>query len=215
MGFDFAAFNFIDYGIIVVLVVSGLMSTLRGMTREALGLAGWPLSILVAKFSAPQLEPIILDIISIEGLSQALAWAIPFAITVVLWFVLASLMAPGLKRAGLGALDRWLGVIFGLIRGFLLVLIAYTTAVIAVEGEDKLPTQVSEAQFAPMLRASATTLSVVIPTDMRDRVLENVPATEIEGVDEIIENIEAPVTEGNSAITDSLNLLNDEVETDQ
>lgn len=215
MGFDLAALNFIDYAIIVVLVVSGLMSTLRGMTREALGLAGWPLSILVAKFTAPYLEPVVLDIITVEGLSQALAWAIPFAITVVFWFIMASLMSPGLKRAGLGALDRWLGVVFGLIRGFLLVLIAYTTAVVAVEGEDRLPVQVSEAQFAPVLRASATTLSAVIPTEMRDRILENVPATELKSADDILEDIEAPVSEGNSALTDSLNLLNDEVEDDQ
>ena len=215
MGFDIAALNFVDYAIIVVLVVSGLMSTLRGMTREALGLAGWPLSILVAKFTAPYLEPVILDIITVDGLSQALAWALPFAVTVVIWFILASLLSPGLKRAGLGALDRWLGVIFGLVRGFLIVLIAYTTAAVAVDGEDKLPTQVSEAQFAPIMRASATTLSVVIPTEMRDRILQNVPASEIDGVDDIIENIEAPVTEGNSAITDGLELLSDETDNNQ
>ena len=138
MSFDIIAFNFVDYAIVVVLVVSALMSTLRGMTREALGLVGWPISIFAAKYSAPVLEPTITEIINIEGLSQALAWSIPFALVVVAWFVLASLISPGLKRAGLGSLDRWLGVVFGLIRGFLLVLIAYTTAAVALEGEKNL-----------------------------------------------------------------------------
>jgi len=50
---------------------------------------------------------------------------------------------------------------------------------------------------------------------MRDRILQNVPASEIDGVDDIIENIEAPVTEGNSAITDGLELLSDETDNNQ
>ena len=43
---------------------------------------------------------------------------LPFAATVIVWFLFASLLSPGLTRAGLGSLDRWLGVIFGVARGY-------------------------------------------------------------------------------------------------
>ena len=133
--FDFSVLNLVDYAVIVVFLVSALFSTLRGMTREILGIVGWVISVFVAKLSAPVLEPVIADIINVDGLSAALSWALPFAVTVVVWFVIASLMSPGLKRAGLGSLDRWLGVVFGLARGYVIVLIAYMTAVVALDGE--------------------------------------------------------------------------------
>lgn len=211
MQFDFAALTFIDYAIFGILIVSALLSTLRGMTREALGLAGWPISVLAAKFVAPVLEPAIHDVIAVDGLSQALAWSIPFAITVVAWFIFASLISPGLKRAGLGALDRWLGVIFGVVRGFLLVLITYTVAAVTLDGEENLPSAVGEAQFAPMMRTSATTLAVVFSEDMRDRIIASVPAQDNTGPS-LIDNVAAPVEEGTSAVTDQLKLLEDETQ---
>ena len=104
----------------MVLITSAIFSILRGMTREFLGLIGWVVSVVVAHFARPVLEDPIADIINAEGLSAALAWGLPFAATVIVWFLLASLLSPGLTRAGLGSLDRWFGVIFGLIRGYLL-----------------------------------------------------------------------------------------------
>ena len=114
---DFAALTFVDYTVILVLITSAIFSILRGMTREFLGLVGWIVSAVVAHFARPVLEDPIADVINAEGLSGALAWGLPFAATVIVWFLLASLLSPGLTRAGLGSLDRWFGVIFGLIRG--------------------------------------------------------------------------------------------------
>ena len=59
----------------------------------------------------------------------------------------------GLKRAGLGALDRWLGVIFGLVRGYVIVVLTYAVAVVIMEGETNLPKQVGEAAFNPYVQA--------------------------------------------------------------
>ena len=49
MTFDIAALNIIDFAALIILVISGILATLRGMTREIMGLAGWPISILVAR----------------------------------------------------------------------------------------------------------------------------------------------------------------------
>jgi membrane protein required for colicin V production len=176
MSIDISALNILDYAIIIILVVSAILSTLRGMTREALGLVGWPIAIFAAKYSAPVIEPMIVSVIKVGGIGQALSWALPFAVVVVLWFVIASVLAPGLKRAGLGALDRWLGVIFGLIRGYVIVLLTYAVAVVIMEGENNLPKQVGEAAFNPYVRASVISLSAMAPDDMRSRILDNVPS---------------------------------------
>ena len=175
MSFDLSALTLIDYGALLLLLVSGGLATLRGMTRELFGLAGWPISFIAAKLSAPYLEPALTKLIRIEGISQALSWGVPFVIVVVLWFAFASLVSPGLSKAGLGGLDRWLGFLFGLIRGFLIVLIIYASAVVVAEGEDKLPGMVKEATVTPMLRDSAHLMSGLLPSEMRNRIVNNLP----------------------------------------
>ena len=175
MSFDIAALNIVDFATIVVLVISGVLATLRGLTREIMGLAGWPISIVAARLSAPYIEPLLTDMIRVEGISNALAWGIPFIVVVVLWFAFSSVVSPGLSKAGLGGLDRWLGFLFGLIRGFVIVLVIYVGAVIGADGEDRLPGLVTDAQIIPALRESAHLMSGVLPPDMGDKITDNLP----------------------------------------
>ena len=216
MGFDLAALNIVDFVAIIVLVVSGGLATLRGMTREIMGLAGWPISIVAARLSAPYLEPLLTDLIRAEGISQALAWGIPFIVVVVLWFAFSSLVSPGLSKSGLGGLDRWLGFLFGLIRGFVIVLVIYASAVVAAEGEDNLPGLVTDAQITPVLRESAHLMSGVLPPDMREQLSENLPdASETteelqEAREAVSERIEDAASDNNDGSGGGLNLLQDE-----
>ena len=175
MSFDIAALNIVDFATIVVLVISGVLATLRGLTREIMGLAGWPISIVAARLSAPYIEPLLTDMIRVEGISNALSWGIPFIVVVVLWFAFSSVVSPGLSKAGLGGLDRWLGFLFGLIRGFVIVLVIYVGAVIGADGEDRLPGLVTDAQIIPALRESAHLMSGVLPPDMGDKITDNLP----------------------------------------
>ena len=213
MGFDLAALNIVDFVAIIVLVVSGGLATLRGMTREIMGLAGWPISIVAARLSAPYLEPLLTDLIRVEGISQALAWGIPFIVVVFRWFAFVS---PGLSKAGLGGLDSWLGFLFGLIRGFVIVLVIYASAVVAAEGEDNLPGLVTAAQITPALRESAHLMSGVLPPDMREQLIENLPdASETteelqEAGEAMSERIEDAASDNNDGSVGGLNLLQDE-----
>ena len=169
---DFATLTLVDYGIVFVLILSATLSILRGLTREILGLAGWGVSILIANYSSPLIEESIVDILQVGGLGAALAWGFPFASAVVIWFILASLIAPSLKRVGFGSLDRWLGVLFGFVRGYGLVLIVFVVAVFAAEGEDKLPEAVKKSHMNPLLSRSAHYFSGFVPSDYRDQLLD-------------------------------------------
>ena len=91
---DFTTLTLVDYGIVLVFILSATMSILRGLTREILGLAGWGISILIANYSAPLIEDPIVDLLKVRGLGAALAWGLPFAVSVVIWFIFASLILP-------------------------------------------------------------------------------------------------------------------------
>ena len=192
MTFDIAALNIIDFAALIILVISGILATLRGMTREIMGLAGWPISILVARICAPYLSPLLEDLIQIEGLTDILAWGIPFVAAVILWFVFSSLVSPGLSKAGLGSLDRWLGFLFGVLRGYVIVLVVYVGSVMVVaEGENNLPEIVIDAEITPALRGSAHLFAGVLPDDMRKMLIEKLPpsAREVEAIQDTIEKV--------------------------
>ena len=192
MTFDIAALNIIDFAALIILVISGILATLRGMTREIMGLAGWPISILVARICAPYLSPLLEDLIQIEGLTDILAWGIPFVAAVILWFVFSSLVSPGLSKAGLGSLDRWLGFLFGVLRGYVIVLVVYVGSVMVVaEGENNLPEIVIDAEITPALRGSAHLFAGVLPDDMRKMLIEKLPpsARVVQSIQDTVEKV--------------------------
>ena len=207
---DFATLTLVDYGIFLVLILSAILSTLRGMTRELLGLTGWVVSILDANFTSPMIETPIADFLQVKGLGVALAWALPFAASVVIWFILASLLAPGLKRVGFGSLDRWLGVLFGFIRGFGLVLIVFVAAVFAAEGEDNLPDIVTDSQSTPALSRSAHYFSGFVPKDYRDKLIDNLTYRAPLSTNSVSQGFDAPIEAGKDALDNGMKLLSDE-----
>ena len=206
----FATLTLVDYGIFLVLILSAILSTLRGITRELLGLAGWVASILVANFTAPMIETPIADFLQVQALGVALAWALPFAASVVIWFILASLLAPGLKRVGFGSLDRWLGVLFGFIRGFGLVLIVFVAAVFAAEGEDNLPDIVTDSQSTPVLSRSAHYFSGFVPKDYRKILIDYLTYRAPLTTKSVSQSFDAPIEAGKDALESGMNLLSDE-----
>ena len=207
---DFATLTLVDYGILLVLVLSCVLSTLRGMTRELLGLIGWVVSILVANFTAPQIEDPIVDLLQIKGLGAALAWALPFAASVVVWFILASVMAPALTRVGFASLDRWLGVLFGVIRGFGLVLIVFVIAIFGTDGEENLPKIVKDSQSTPLLSRSAHYFSDFVPEDYRDQLINNLSYRPPIFDSKASDSLNAPIEAGKNAINNGMKLFSDE-----
>ena len=207
---DFATLTLVDYGILLVLVLSCVLSTLRGITRELLGLIGWVVSILVANFTAPQIEDPIVDLLQIKGLGAALAWALPFAASVVVWFILASVMAPALTRVGFASLDRWLGVLFGVIRGFGLVLIVFVIAVFGTDGEENLPKIVKDSQSTPLLSRSAHYFSDFVPEDYRDQLIDNLSYRPPIFDSKASDSLNAPIEAGKNAINNGMKLFSDE-----
>ena len=211
---DLASLTLVDYGILLVLIISSVLSILRGMTREFLGLVGWVIAVLIANIIAPHLEPQIDKIIPIGGLSAALAWAIPFAASVIMWFVLASIISPGLKQVGLGSLDRWLGVIFGLTRGFGIVLAIFISVVLAMEGQSNLPDKIKQAQSIPTLSYSAFHVARFLPSDYQSKLIDGISYRPPSGAKPISQSLSNSVQSGietsKEIVREGLELLPDE-----
>ena len=112
----------LDWIFIAVLGVSLLLGVWRGLVREVLSLVNWVLAFYLAQWFAQDAA----KYLSMSGVSEALRYAIGFALVFVVSAFVGGLMVWGLSKlvssAGLGMVDRSLGAVFGLLRGMIFLL---------------------------------------------------------------------------------------------
>ena len=125
-------FTIIDGVVALVIVLSALLAYSRGFVRESLAIAGWIAAGIVAFIFAPQLEPLVKEIPVVGDfisdsceLSMIGAFAVVFAVALIVASLITPLFSSLVQRSALGGLDQGLGFIFGVARGILLVAIAY------------------------------------------------------------------------------------------
>lgn len=123
--FDMTAF---DYCVLAILGISVLLSLARGFVRELVSLAGWIVAFMVANSFAAQFAPMLPSFITGESLRMLLAFAALFLATLLAMGLVAMAASALTKTAGLGLADRFLGSLFGLMRGFLVVLLIVLAA---------------------------------------------------------------------------------------
>ena len=207
--FDFSSLTYFDYIVLFTIGVSAIFSMLRGMTREFLGLAGWLVAVFIAVTTAPSISSWLSAIIKVEGLTEILAWALPFAGSIIIWFILASLISPGLKRAGLGALDTWFGILFGVLRGVLFSMILYSGCVIYAGEESDLEDGILNSQSGPYISSLIGSVqdSTLLPTIVTDSL--GAIRLDIDRLD-LGNEIGDAVVEGAEDTADRFDLLSDE-----
>jgi len=109
-----------DVILIVILLVSMGMGVVRGFFRELLSIVGWILAIWVAWEYSYALEPYLGNGLSVA----AKIWAgrfILFVGVLIVSLLIASLVSMIVQRSVLSVPDRSLGMLFGFVRGVLLI----------------------------------------------------------------------------------------------
>jgi membrane protein required for colicin V production len=163
-------FTIIDAVVAVIIVVSAILAFSRGLVREVLAIAGWVAAAVVAYIFAPQAEPLMkeIPILSdvIEGsceISMITAFAAVFALALIVASIFTPLFASLVQRSAVGGVDQALGFFFGVLRGILLVAIAFIVYGRVVVGES-VP-MVDNSQSAQIFARMQTELSDQIPEE--------------------------------------------------
>jgi membrane protein required for colicin V production len=112
--------NWIDYTILAVLGFSVLVGLWRGLVSEVLALVIWVAAFWVAWLLGPTVAAR-LTAITLPALRVAAGYAACFVLVLVLGAILRYVVRRLLEGSGLSGTDRLLGMLFGFVRGALLV----------------------------------------------------------------------------------------------
>jgi len=117
--------NFADWFILVVLVASGLISFSRGFTKEFLSLFLWVAAFIAAISLEYLATPKINEYIGNPEISKILSYVVVFIIFIFIGGILIKFISKIIKWSGASGFDRFLGVLFGLIRGLIVLFVIF------------------------------------------------------------------------------------------
>jgi len=113
----------VDYVIIGIIALSGLIGLMRGLVREALSLIAWIAAIWVALTFAHYFADLLTGYIALPSVRLMAAFAGLFVFTLMLAALVNYLIAQLVDKTGLSGTDHLLGVLFGIARGVVVVAI--------------------------------------------------------------------------------------------
>jgi membrane protein required for colicin V production len=110
-----------DVFILLILLASTIVGLLRGFVREAVSLVFWLVAIWAAwKFGA-RIEPHLGGLLADPSVAPWVGRLIVMALILGVGLLVGMFLSYFTGRVGLGPLDRILGLLFGIVRGMLLV----------------------------------------------------------------------------------------------
>lgn len=161
--------TWVDFAVLGVLAVSGILAFLRGFVREILGIGAWIGAGAAAVWGAQYAQLPLERWISNPGWADAAALAGVFLVTLIILLMVAHLFGRMVRGSPLGGLDRTLGLLFGLARGAALVILAYILVGMVVP-VDHWPTPVRQALTIQAAHRGAAWVAEYLPERFRPPV---------------------------------------------
>ena len=157
------AWNWLDWTFAAIVAGSVFFAILKGFVRELVSLASLVAALVVAALAYPRAALWFEDLTKSHDVALGLGFLTLFVAVLILGALVSLLVRKLIKTAGVEWFDRFLGGVFGLVRGvlvdcvLLLVLVAFAIK----------PAAVQQSSLAPYVTTGARFISLAMPTNLK------------------------------------------------
>ncbi len=159
--------NWVDFTILAIVGLSLLVGLWRGLIGEVLALVILVAAFVVTVGFGDDVATGLAGSVQEPWLRVALGYGLCFVVVLVLGALLRFVLRKLVKGAGLGGTDHMLGLVFGLVRGVLLVVV-----VVFIGGFTPFPAQPwwQQSKLLPGFALAAEQMGALLPSEVRQYV---------------------------------------------
>jgi membrane protein required for colicin V production len=152
----------LDIILVLIMILSGLLAMLRGLTREMLSLMAWALAALVTLLIYTHFRADVRAVIDTPMLADALLIGIVFIASLIGFSLGIENAAGHLLDKKAGKLDSMLAFPYGLVRGLVIVTIIYLVTGEIVQ-RPNLPGWILQARSLYLIEYTGDTMKSLMP----------------------------------------------------
>ncbi|MEO6092358.1 MAG: CvpA family protein [Novosphingobium sp.] len=158
---------------IAVLLASGLGATfglLRGFVHEVLAILAWVAAVLAIRFGHAELSAVLRPLIGTGSGAAVLAFAVLLLVPYFAVRLIARQAGSASRASVLGPVDRVLGLGFGALKGTIIIIIAFSVAMLGYDtiwGAGGRPAAITEARSYPFVNAASNELVTMLAARRR------------------------------------------------
>lgn len=167
--------NNLDVVILIVVGISGLIALSRGLIKEVLSIVGWILSGFAVVWLLPFFTEITNQYVSSGLMSGIISAVFILILFMVIWILVTDSMVGKIRSSKLNGLDRILGLFFGIMRAFLLIILIYILCGWCMP-EDRQPEFMRKSKYFQIAGSFAKPIENLIPQETLDVIKEKTDA---------------------------------------
>jgi len=192
-----------DVGVAVLVLISAILATARGFTREILSLATWVGAAAVAAYLYFYQPDLLKPYFAEELIAKIVLVGAGFLVSLIVLHLITMRIADFVVDSRIGPLDRTLGFIFGVARGALIAVVGVIFLVWLIPGGQQ--PWLQDSKSLPILRNFGDSLIAALPPDLEKQVTDLLQRGR-GGTDEDASPEDAPTPQENVPPDDSTDL---------
>ncbi|MGE5512010.1 MAG: CvpA family protein [Bacteroidota bacterium] len=158
--------TYLDAAVITIALLSGLLAMYRGLTREVLSILSWIAAaaavLYFVLYHKPVAEQLASQFHAPVAVAQVVAGGLIFLVVLIVVHLITARISDTILDSRIGMIDRILGFAFGLVRGFVLVVIPYMFYESFVPDPAQQFPWVREATSLPYIKSTGETFRTVL-----------------------------------------------------
>ncbi|MCZ6486750.1 MAG: CvpA family protein [Gammaproteobacteria bacterium] len=158
--------NWVDLIIVVIIVISALISLVRGFVKESISLASWVVAGFIALRYFTALADLLEPYIESPTIRSGTGFAILFVCSLIVGAVINFMASQLVSKTGLSGTDKSLGVVFGAARGIIIVIM-----LVLLAGLTPMPSESwwKESTMVEYFASMAGWIKDILPDDVASR----------------------------------------------